>query len=78
MALTAVLHNRFVKIAKALLDRGAVQYGAAVSMIRDDITEHLLLAAKKFAESECFDNFDLLQPLFRQLSWLNEEAVLIY
>ena len=78
MALTAALHNRFVRVAKALLDRGTVQYGAAVTMVRDDITEHLLLAAEKFAESECFDNFELLQPLFRQMAWLSEESVLIY
>ena len=78
MALTAALHNRFVRVAKALLDRGIVQFGAAVTMVRDDITEHLLLAAEKFAATECFDNFELLRPLFRQMAWLSEESVLIY
>ena len=78
MALTAALHNRFVRVAKALLDRGIVQFGAAVTMVRDDITEHLLMAAEKFASTECFDNFELLRPLFRQMAWLGDESVLIY
>ena len=47
-------------------------------MLRDDITEHVLLASEKYADSGCWDNFSLLEPLIKQLTWLSGEAVTVY
>ena len=47
-------------------------------MLHDDVTDHLLLALEKYADAACWDNFSLLEPLVKQLSWLSEEALAIY
>ena len=75
---TAALHNRLAKIAKGVLDRGEARYDTVVKMLRDDVTEHLLSALEKYADAACWDNFSLLEPLVKQLSWLSEEAVAIH
>ena len=73
LARTATLHNRLVKVAKGVLDKGEARYDTVVAMLRDDVTEHLLSA-----DAACWDNFALLEPLVKQLSWLSEEAVAIH
>ena len=78
LAWTATLHNRLVKVAKGLLDKGEVQYEAVVTMLRDDVTEHVLLALEKYADAACWDNFSLLEPLVKQLTWLSWEALAVY
>ena len=78
LARTATLHNRLLKVAKGVLDKGEARFDTVVTMLRGDVTEHLLSAMEKYAESACWDNFSLLEPLVKQLSWLSEEAVAIY
>ena len=78
LAKTATLHNRLVKVAKGVLDKGEARYDTVVKMLRDDVTEHLLSALEKYADAACWDNFALLEPLVKQLSWLLEEAVAIH
>ena len=75
---TAALHNRLAKIAKGVLDRGEARYDTMVKMLRDDVTEHLLAALEKYSDAACWDNFALLEPLVKQVSWLSEEAVVIH
>ena len=60
-----------------MLDKGEARFETVVTMLRGDVTEHLLSAMEKYAESGCWDNFSLLEPLVKQLSWLAEEAVAI-
>ena len=47
-------------------------------MLRDDVTDHVLLALEKYADAACWDNFSLLEPLVKQLTWLSGEALAIY
>ena len=78
LALSATLHNRLVRVAKGVLDKGEVQYEGVVTMLCDDVTEHVLLALEKYADAGCWYNFSLLEPLVKLLNWLSGEALAVY
>ena len=78
MGKSAVLHNRLAKIAKGVLDSGDARYDAVVKLLRDNVTEHILAALEKYVDSACWDNFTLMEPLVKQVTWLSEEAMAIH